>query len=153
MEQGKPFFDVWLYEVSDEIQSLAQAFAERYMLEGALKNYNECKHAKTKELLEKTIMLHMIYQVRENKGWYMMNGVISAKAAAALDLEHDQAVKAYVPYMNTSVEGLGIFDHLNLIGPIARDYVAYNTQDDAENTASAGELFNFTTTGAPRAKL
>jgi len=32
MEQGKTFFDVWMYEVSDDIQSLAQAFSERYML-------------------------------------------------------------------------------------------------------------------------
>ena len=32
LEQGKPFFDVWMYEVSDEIQSVAQAFGERYML-------------------------------------------------------------------------------------------------------------------------
>jgi len=23
MEEGKPFFDVWMYEVSDEIQELA----------------------------------------------------------------------------------------------------------------------------------
>jgi len=36
MEEGKPFFDVWMYEVSDEIQSLATAFGNRYMLECAL---------------------------------------------------------------------------------------------------------------------
>ena len=91
--------------------------------------------------------------MKENIGWYLMNGIVSAKAAANLDLEHDQYVKDFVPHMNTAVEGLGVFDHLNLIGPIARDYVAYNTQDDAENTESAGALFNFKTTGVPRAKL
>jgi hypothetical protein len=32
MEEGKPFFDVWMYEVSDEIQSFAQSFSERFML-------------------------------------------------------------------------------------------------------------------------
>lgn len=32
MEEGKPFFDVWMYEVSDEIQTFAQSFGERYML-------------------------------------------------------------------------------------------------------------------------
>lgn len=36
MEEGRPFFDVWMYEVSDEIQSLATAFGNRYMLQGAL---------------------------------------------------------------------------------------------------------------------
>jgi hypothetical protein len=89
MEQGQAFFDVWLYHVSDEIQSLAQAFAERYMLQGAIKNMEECTHAPTKKLLEKTIMLHMISLVRENIGWYLMNDVVSAKAAQNLDSEHD----------------------------------------------------------------
>ena len=55
--------------------------------------------------------------------------------------------------MNTAVEGLGLFNHENLTGPIARDYVSYNSQDDAENIAASGRLFDFTTTGVPRAKL
>jgi hypothetical protein len=32
MEDGKPFFDVWMYEVSDEIQAVALAFGERFCL-------------------------------------------------------------------------------------------------------------------------
>ena len=36
MNEGKQFFDVWMYEVSDEIQQLATAYAHRYMLESAL---------------------------------------------------------------------------------------------------------------------
>jgi len=36
MMDKKPFFDVWMYEASDEIQSVAQAFGERYMLENSL---------------------------------------------------------------------------------------------------------------------
>jgi hypothetical protein len=33
MSEGKTFFDIWMYEVSDEIQALATAFGERFMLE------------------------------------------------------------------------------------------------------------------------
>jgi hypothetical protein len=33
MGEGKKFFDIWMYEVSDEIQALATAFGERFMLE------------------------------------------------------------------------------------------------------------------------
>jgi hypothetical protein len=36
MEEGKPFFDVWMYEVSDDIQSLAESFGERFVLENAI---------------------------------------------------------------------------------------------------------------------
>ena len=82
-----------------------------------------------------------------------MNSVVSAKAAANLDAEHDKCVKDYVPYMNTAIEGLGVFNHENLYGPIARDYVSYSSQVNAENISSSGRLFDFTTTGAPRARL
>jgi len=32
MEQGKKYFDVWMYEVSDDIQAVATSFGERFML-------------------------------------------------------------------------------------------------------------------------
>ena len=38
MVEKKKFFDVWMYEASDDIQNLAKAFGERYMLESAIKN-------------------------------------------------------------------------------------------------------------------
>jgi len=153
LEEGNSYFDTWMYMVSDEIQDLAQAFGERYMLQGAIKNWEACKHAGTKQLLEKAIYLHMLALVRENSGWYLMNDIISAKAAQNLDLEHDKAVKDFVPHMNTAVEGLGLFNIPRITGPIARDYVAFNSQPDAENTMAAGPLFDFRTTGAPRARL
>jgi len=36
MKDGESFFDVWMYQASDDIQSLATAFGNRYMLQGAL---------------------------------------------------------------------------------------------------------------------
>ena len=36
MEQGQSFFDVWMYEVSDEIQGVATAFGDRWMLEQSI---------------------------------------------------------------------------------------------------------------------
>ena len=41
MEEGKPFFEVWMYEVSDEIQELATAFGNRYMLQHALEEMSK----------------------------------------------------------------------------------------------------------------
>ncbi len=35
MDEGKKFFDVWMYEISDEIQSMALIFSERICLEEA----------------------------------------------------------------------------------------------------------------------
>ena len=153
MDQGISFFDVWMYEVSDEIQSLATAFGNRYMLQGAIQTLNETEGPRIKALLTATIHLHMLTLVRQNLDWYLMNGAIGGEAAAKIDDEFDQTVKNYVPFMNTAVAGLGINEDPKRIGPIARDYVAFNSQPDAENFDSAGALFDFRKTGAPRPKL
>ena len=153
LEQGKPFFDVWMYEVSDEIQSVAQAFGERYMLEGALTQLESCQDAGVKELLTQAIFLHMLTIVKQNSGWYLINKTISSAAAMKLDDQFNAAVKAFLPHMNTAVEGLGIPKVKHLYGTIARDYVAYNEQNDYENFDAAGELFDFKRTGEPRARL
>jgi len=70
-----------------------------------------------------------------------------------LDDEFDQAVKDYTPYVNTALGGLGCPDNAERNGNIARDYVAFASQPDAENFMSAGALFDFRNTGAPKPKL
>lgn len=80
MEQGKPFFDVWMYEVSDEIQIMAQAFGERFMLEEAIAAKDKMTNAKAKALTEKAIFLHAVCRVKKDLGWYTMNGCISHEA-------------------------------------------------------------------------
>lgn len=65
----------------------------------------------------------------------------------------DSAVKTLVPHMNTLVESMGVMTHKHLIGPIGRDYEAFNAQDKNENYESAGEVFDFRKTGEPRARL
>ena len=52
MEEGKPFYDVWMYEVSDGIQSVATAFAERICVEAAIAKIASCEHAGVKQILE-----------------------------------------------------------------------------------------------------
>ena len=153
MEEGKPFFDVWQYEVSDEIQSFAQAFGERYMLEAALKHIERTAHAGAKNLLTRATYLHMLALVQKDVDWYLMNGVISATAAQKLSDQLDAEVKAFAPYMNTATEGMYLLTPKQLYGPICRDYVAYNSQKDYENFESAGEMFDFRKTGLPRARL
>ena len=82
-----------------------------------------------------------------------MNGVISPEAASELDAAFNAAVKAIAPYTNDCVESLGVPNIKELHSPIARDYVAFNAQNDNENFEAAGEMFDFTKTGTMRAKL
>lgn len=56
----KGFFDVWMYDSNENIQSLAKAFGERYFLQSAFKAYEECSHSGAKQILMKVLKLHMI---------------------------------------------------------------------------------------------
>lgn len=123
------------------------------MLENCLKTYENCGQANAKIVLEKIIFLHCVAVIKKEQAWYLINGVISPEAAAELDAVHDAAVKALAPFTNTAVEALGVPNIKEMHAPIARDYVAFNAQDDFENFDAAGDLFDFTTTGTMRAKL
>jgi len=123
------------------------------MLENSLIAMNNCPNANAKAVLQRVIFLHCLSLVRKEQAWYLINGVINPQAAAELDAQHDAAVKALAPRINDCVEALGVPNIKELHGPIARDYVAFNAQDDNENYASAGEMFDFKTTGTMRAKL
>ena len=85
MEEGKQFFDVWMYEVSDEIQSFASAFGERFILENALAALTKASSAGLKAVLERCIYLHCVTLVNKNIDWYLRNEVVSVEAAAELD--------------------------------------------------------------------
>ena len=151
MTEGKKFYDVWMFEVSDNIQSFAQAFGERIRVESAMRVLSNCSHQQTKEALSKAIRLHCLQLVRKNLDWYMVNGVITKKSAC-LDLEDQfqRAVKDLAPFVNDFIEGFNIPKIPQIIGPIARDYVKFNTQNDMDNVDAAGNIFDFT---ANRPKL
>jgi acyl-CoA oxidase len=126
LEEGRKFYDVWMHELSDDIQALALAFSERFSLENALAAASAVKDPQAKEVLSKAIRLHCISHVKENLGWYLANGIVSAKAGLALDAEYQAAVKALVPHVNDILEGFNIPRIPQLAPPIIRDYVKFN---------------------------
>lgn len=56
----------------------------------------------------------------------MTNSVISNEAGRELEEAYLVAVKSFVQFMNTAVEGLGIIPMATHLSPISRDYVAFN---------------------------
>ena len=80
--------------------------------------------------------------VVENLSFYLLNGIISSEAAKTLLDGKDAAIKRFLPYMNAAVAGLGNLPIPHIYGPIARDYVAFNAQQDMDSTDSAGSLFD-----------
>lgn len=90
-------------------------------------------------MIEKVIFLHSVLTVKNNLGWYMMNGCVSSEAAQELDRVFEGAVKDLVPHINTCVEALGVVPHKHLQAPIVRDYIKFNEQSENENFEAAGD--------------
>jgi len=84
LEKEKPFFEVWMADLNDEIQDLAQSFGERFMLQAAFYAYDTCFHAGAKELLYKNLRMHMVAHLRDNMSFYLVNDLISKEAAKGL---------------------------------------------------------------------
>lgn len=83
MNEGKQFFDVWMYEVSDEVQALAAAYGDRFMLEAALEAHaSMASNKKAQAVVEKNIYLHCALTIKQNLGWYTAEGCVSNEAAA-----------------------------------------------------------------------
>lgn len=98
-------------------------------------------------------MLHCLYLVKKNLGWYMTKGVIVKKEAAnSIDVAFQKAVKDLVPHLNDIVEAFSVPKIPELNAPIVRDYVKFNTQSDMENVQAAGNFFD-PTKGPSQAKL
>jgi hypothetical protein len=140
-----------MFHVNDDIQNTAQAFGERFFLQNAFTAYDdECFHMGARNILEKTIYLHMITYLNENMGWYLSNGLVSRQAAKDLASKQGAAVKAFAPYINDVVEAFGLIKTPQLHGPVSRDYVKFNAQTDMNNLEAAGGLFDFTQKVLPK---
>jgi len=153
LQKGQKFFDVWQYHLSDEIQNTAKAYAERMLLEASLAELEKCDHATAKEVLRAVIRMNCVYVVKNNLGWYLTNGVISEEAGQELYESWNQVVKDVVPHLNTILESWATPKHTHLKPPTVRDYLGYMDKGTYSDLDSAGEPFDFRTTGVLRAKM
>ena len=112
MTEGKKFYDVWMYEVSDQIQAMALAFSERFILEAAMNKFHDLtvglSDVGARNILTKVVRLHCLLYVKENLGWYLLQGVINQKAAQALDADYQQAVRDLLPHVNEILEAFNM---------------------------------------------
>ena len=109
LEEGKPFYEVWMQHLSDEILSTALSFGNRYFLQSAIEFMEtECVHPGALRIMGYVIYLFMINLVKNSAGWYLSRGLISREAAKNLDGSYQKAVKDLVPHLNDCIEAFGI---------------------------------------------
>lgn len=114
--------------LQDEIKSLSLAFGHRYFLEAAMADMDKCVHPGALRIMGYVVYLYMIDLVRENLSWYLENDIISREAAKNLQTSYLKAVKDLLPHINDCVEAFGIPNIPHIHGPIARDFVKFNSQ-------------------------
>jgi hypothetical protein len=152
--EGKKFYDVWMYEVSDQIQAMALAFSERFALEAAMSKFHDLtvglSDVGARTILTKVVRLHCLTYVKENLGWYLMSGVINAKAAQGVDADYQQAVRDLLPHINEILEAFNFPNIPQLAPPIVRDYVKFNEQSDPDNVNAADGFFDFRKIPGPK---
>lgn len=82
IDDQRKFYDVWMFESNDNIQSMAWAYGERYMLQSAFQLLDSMTHQGAKAIFEKVLRLHMIDLLNKDLSFYLVNDLISTKLAA-----------------------------------------------------------------------
>ena len=111
------------------------------MLEGAIKRASTSKTQKGKEVLDKAIRLHCLLYMKNNMGWYLMNGLITQKVSAEIEQAFQVGVKDLFPHVNLILESFDPPRKTELHPPIVRDYIKFNGQDNNDTPFASGDVW------------
>ena len=127
-KQGKSLYEAWMFEESDTIQSLSQAFADRVVYAACIEALKTCDIA-LKPILEKLFLLSACDWILQDLGWLVTNKIISNKIGRALP-EYVQSLCAELgPHALSLIDSFGIPEHMRH-APIAGDWEKYNETDN-----------------------
>ena len=127
-QKGKSIFDVWMYEESDLIQGLAQAYSERAIFEACLNTLKTCE-ADLKPILAKLFSLSAMDWIEKDLGWFVSEGVISKRMARKIPEYGRELCEEIAPYAIDLIDAFGIPEHMRY-APIAGDWEKYNERDN-----------------------
>jgi acyl-CoA oxidase len=127
-EKGKSIFDVWMYEESDLIQGVAQAYAERLIFEACLEVLETCE-VSLKPMLAQLFSLTAIDWLERDLGWYVSEGVISRRLARKVPEFGRELCDQLAPHAIDLIDAFGIPEHMRY-APIAGDWRTYNQTDN-----------------------
>jgi acyl-CoA oxidase len=153
LEKEKKFFNVWMSDINDEIQDVAESFGERYFLQNAWKAYDylgSSHNAGTKTILFHVLRMHMVDYLRDNISFFLINDLISKEAAKELVDSFDQVVKDFVPYMNDCLHAFNLPNVPQMHAEMSRDKYWQWAGGVAKDSP---KLFKFTEPAEPETSL
>jgi acyl-CoA oxidase len=126
LEDGRPLFDVWMYEESDLIQAVGTTYGNLMCFEVCFNTIRSGVIGITNQrLMEKVAMLFGLSLIQEDLSWYLANGVVSKEAGKTFADVMSEIVKDVAPNAIDICDGFGIENHH---APIGGDYEEYNSK-------------------------
>ena len=114
-----------MFESSDAVQNLAQAYGERQALEFCMDSLTSIKCGGVKATFELIYKIFAVDILLRDLGFYLSQGVISQVAAQGATKAMSQMIKDLAKNANTIIENMNVPAHA-LHTPIISDYVKYN---------------------------
>lgn len=126
MEQGKPLFDVWMYQESDLIQHCGISFGDNYCYDVSFEHLKKGDFGATNTpVMTDLIIMYGLNLIEANLAWYLSEGVVSAEAGKKFEEVRSKIVKKIAPYAIDICDSFEIFPEW---APIISGYEAYNSK-------------------------
>lgn len=122
------FFDGWMKQQSDAVQGAAQAFAEREVLEAAMRVVHSLSGG-LKDVMMQVVQLYALRSVEADLSWFLSEEVVEARVGRLVAPAVRAVVEGLYPVSQQLVDAFGIPDHL-VAAPIAGDWEKYNRVDN-----------------------
>jgi acyl-CoA oxidase len=117
LEGGMDSFEAFV-AVQDHLLTLANAYAQRLVLESFQATVETTDEAELKALLGKVCALYALFHIEQDRGWFLEQRYIDATKAKAIRTEVNALLGQLRPHAVSLVNGFGIPDQL-LAAPIA----------------------------------
>eukprot|EP00210_Caulerpa_lentillifera_P008719 g8317.t1 len=121
-------FGVWMLESSSLVQSTAEAYMEREVLE---RSFQACKRLSSSQSLgvRKLISLFALKSIETSLDWYLSEEVLPPSIGRLVKKGVHHLCKEIAPLSESIVSSFGIPDHL-VAAPIAFDWEKFNEIDN-----------------------
>jgi acyl-CoA oxidase len=127
-QKGQDLFDTWMFNASEEVQGLAQAYADRVVIETNLKSLNQCDTT-LKPILKDLYNLAALELIQRDLAAFITEGILSKSAALKIGDAKTVLCKKIAPHALSLIDAFGIPLHMRH-APIAKDWKKYNTTDN-----------------------
>jgi len=134
LSNGKPLFEVWMYEQSDLIQDVGRSYGETVVI-NSFYNVIQSSDNSLRDILINLYYLYGLSLIEKYLSWFILEGIIDSEQAKLVAPSVRLYAKSLAPFANDLCDSFGI--PLQIIqAPIAGNWELFNVTDNK------GEILN-----------